>query len=389
MKKFYFAVTLVILALSAAFVGYGIYLNTTSHSHIETMLTSRAVSLSGVRVSYRDLYPELRLDLVHLRSRNLADAITQIDGMIEEIYVSQGQDVEQGRPLCRIVNLDVSLAMSRADADIARAEAAYLLAEGTAERNRRLAAEDAVSRSELETSISQMNAAKAELDAARIARRQIEQQRSFQTVTAPISGTVLVLYRHVGDIVNKGMPVLMIADFSKMYFTALVEDEKLRNIAPIEGNFSFLSDFSGMMIKAFDTAARSSFSEDTAFNVEILSVMPPLSESAPVRRVECRIDNNLKILEFGMYGDIIIRKETPKRALAVPIAAVYDLDGPRVYVSDRDSRLAVRGVITGVHDSGYVEIKEGLEEGDIVIVSGIVGLDIGARVEVNVEENLR
>ena len=390
MKKFYFAVTFVILALSAAFLGYGIYLNTTSDSHIETMLASRAVNLSGIRVSYRDMYPELRLDYhVSLRTRYQADAITQIDGMIEEMYVSQGQDVKQGQPLCKIVNYDVPLNISKADADIARAEATYLQSVSTAERNKRLASEDAISTSELETSISQMKASKAELDATKVARKQIDQQVSFQTVTAPLSGAVLVLYQHTGDFINKGAPVLMIADFSRMYFTALLDDERIKNIAPIEGKFSFRPNFDNAMIKAFDTAARSSYSEDTVFDVEISSVWPPLGENAPTRSMACELDNSLGVFEFGMYTDVIIRKETPKRALAVPKTAVYNMDGPKVYVSDANSRLAARGIITGVYDSEHVEVMEGLEEGDVVITSGIEGLDIGVRIVVNMGDDLR
>ncbi|MCL2009854.1 MAG: efflux RND transporter periplasmic adaptor subunit [Synergistaceae bacterium] len=388
MKKIYFAATFLILVFSAAFIGYGVYLNTTSASYIETMLESRAVSLSGVRVSYRDIYPELRLDYIDLRASMQADVITQIDGEIEELYVTQGQKVEREQPIGRIVNYDVPLSVSRADTDVARAEASYLQAVSTAERNQRLAAEDAVSISELETSISQMKASKAELDAAVIARRQIEQQKGFQVLTAPLPGSVMIVYQQPGNYVGKGVPVAMIADFSKLYFTVLVSDEKIRNIAPFDGNFTVPFDFANMMGKVFDNAAMSSFGHDTAFDVKILSVLPPLDEDALVRSVTCEVDNSLDILEIGMYNDIVVRKGTPKRTPAIPLSVVFDRDGSRVYVSDANSNLAVRGIKTGVHDNEYVEVVEGLDEGDVVILSGVEGLSLGARVDVYVEGDL-
>jgi RND family efflux transporter MFP subunit len=386
LKTFYFATTLIVLLLSAAFLGYGIHLNRTSDSYIETMLASRAVNLSGVKVSYRDLYPELRLDYADLRAGRQADAIARIDGLIEELYVSRGQDVKQGQPLCKIVNNDVRLSISRADTDIATAEASYFQAMSAVERNKRLAAKDAIPASELETSVSQMTAAKAELDAARITREQMEDQRKSLILTAPLSGAVIVAYQQAGNVVVKGAPVVMIADFTKMYSTVLVDDKKIRNLTPIEGGFSLFTDVSNITEKAFDSAAKSSFDENTAFGVQISEIAPPLSESVPVRSLTLEIDNSLGVMEMGMYAGVVIRKNTPKRALAVPLSAIADRDNPSVCVSDAESRLAIRKIKTGVYDADYIEVLEGLEEGDAVIISGIGGLEAGMKVNVDFAE---
>jgi RND family efflux transporter MFP subunit len=386
LKTFYFATAFIILLLAAALLGCGVYLNRTSYSHIETMLASRAVNLSGVKVSYRDLYPEMYLDYIDLRTRRQADAIARIDGLIEELYVSRGQEVEQGQPLCKIVNDEVPLLISRAETDIAKAEASYLHATSVVERNKKLAAEDTATASDLETSVSQMTAAKAELDAARITREQMEDQRKSQTLTAPLSGAVIVVYQEAGNVVDKGAPVVMIADFAKMYSSVLVDDKKIRNLAPFDGKFSLSIDLSNITEKAFDSAAKSSFNEDTAFDVHISEIAPPLSESVPVRSLTFEIDNRLGVMEIGMYTGVVIRKNSPKRALAVPLSAIPDRDNPSVCVSDAESRLAVREIKTGVYDSDYVEVLDGLEEGDVVIVSGIGGLEAGMKVNVDFAE---
>jgi RND family efflux transporter MFP subunit len=385
MKKYYFIITFLILIVSALFIGWGVYLNKTSDSHIETMLAARAVSLSGVKVSYREICPELYLDYIGLRTRNQADAISQIDGLITKMYVSQGQEVKQGQPLCEVVNDNISLQISRADTDVAKAEVAYLQSVNTVGRNQRLAAEDAISTSELETSISQMKASKAELDAAKIAKKQAEQQKGSQTVPAPLSGAVIVVYQQAGNYVSKGSPIVMIADFTRMYFTALVDDTKLSNILSGKGKFSLYTDLGNMTEKALDSAAKSSFSEDTAFDVEISSIAPPLSENVPIRSLTCEIDNRLGVMELGMYTDIIIRDDTPKRVLTVPLNTLLDRENPKVWVSDSGSRLALREIKTGVYDSEYVEVLEGLGEGDIVITSSTSGLEPGVKVDADVQ----
>ena len=386
MKKFYFAVTLVILTFSAFFIGYGMYLNSTSNSYIETMLATRAVSLSGIMVSYRDIYPELYLDNISMRTRNQADVITEIDGLIEELYVSNGQEIEYGQPLCKIVNKDVPLAIAKANTDVARAESAYLQLLNTVERNRRLASADAISMSELEASVSQMKAAKAELDVTQITKKQIEQQMSSQIVISPLSGAVIVLYQNSGNFIAKGTPIAMVADFSKMYFTVMVKDKDISNIVPIVGKFS-LKRRSTVLSTVFSTMPiKSSFNEKTTFNVEISSILPPLSESVPVRSVTCEVDNRLGVMELGMYTDIVIRKNTMKRVLAIPSSVIFEKDGTKVYVCDANSRLAVRDIRIGIYDSEYVEVAEGLEEGDVVITSGVEGLDLGIKIEANVGE---
>jgi RND family efflux transporter MFP subunit len=386
MKKFYFSAILLILTLSASFIGYGVYINKSSDSYIDTMMQSRAVSLTGLEIAYRDLYPEIYLDYIGLRGRNQADVIAQIDGMIEEMYVAQGDEVALGQKLCKIVNNDIPLAISRANTDIAKAEAAYFQAKSNMERNMRLASEDAVSRSELELSVSQAAASKAEYEAAKIAGKQISQQMSSQIVTAPLAGSVILNYQQAGNFVGKGSPIAMIADFDEMYFTIMIQDKKIRNISPIEGGLTLHTDLSNMTEKAFDSPAKAAFSEDTFFNIRISDVSPPQNQEAPVRSMTCAVENPLGVMELGMYTDIVIRKKVPKRVLAVPIGTLTDLEAPRIYVRDDESRLALRDVKTGVYNGEYIEIAEGLEEGDVIITSGVDGLELGIKIDVRIEE---
>ena len=255
------------------------------------------------------------------------------------------------------------------------------------ERNQRLAAEDAIATSELEMSVSQMEAARAELNAARIARRQIEQQRGFQVLTAPLSGGVPIVYVQPGNFVNKGTPVAMVMDFSHLYFNSLIDEVEIQNIAPLDKNFTLRFELMKMVDRAFDAPTKPSFDENTVFSVVISHVSPPLGENATARSITFEVDNHLGIMGFGRFDNVFIRKKTPKRALAIPLSAVFDPDNPRVYVRDADSNLAARGIRMGIHDNEYVEVVEGLDEGDVVILSGVEGLDLGMRIDVYVEED--
>jgi RND family efflux transporter MFP subunit len=386
MKTFFIAAITVVIILSGAFVGYGIYLNRVSGSHIETMMAARAVNVRGIRASSRDIRPEIVLNSVNLQTERAADVIAQIDGSVSEISVVQGQEVKRGQKLCALVNTDIALQISRADIDIAKARAAYAQAKSEADRNKRLAEKDSISKSELETSVARVKAAEAELSVAKIARSQLDQQGRFQTVTSPIDGFVVVIYHQTGSYVTKGAPVAMVADFSKLVTRGQVADEKIKNLSPPDDVFSIRMDTSFLTEKALDMAFKSGFGEEFFINARIRDVSPPMNENAPLRIVTWELDNGLNLLEPGRYTEVTIGRNDLKKTLAVPIGLIGDSKNPSLYVKDSDSRLALTNVETGVYGGGLIEISSGIEEGDVVITSGLEGLEPGVKIDVTLED---
>jgi hypothetical protein len=65
---------------------------------------------------------------------------------------------------------------------------------------------------------------------------------------------------------------------------------------------------------------------------------------------------------------------------------IDDMKNPTLYVKNSNSELALRKVETGVYDRGLVEILDGIEEGDVVITSDVEGLEVGAPIDVELEE---
>ena len=386
MKTFFILAMSLIIALSGAFVGYGIYLNQVSGSHIETMMAARAVNVRGIRASSREVRPEIVLDYVTLQTDWAADVIAQIDGTIREFTVARGQEVKRGDVLCTLVNMDIALQISGANTDIAKAQASYAQAKSEADRNKRLAEKDSISTSELETSVARMKAAEAELSAAKIALDQLNQQKKFQSVTSPLDGFVTVIYHQAGSYIQKGAPVAMIADFSKLVFRGQIPDEKIKNLSPIDDVFLMPMDSSFLTEKALDTAFKSGFDENFVVKARIRDVAPPISENAPLRVVSWELDNDLGLLEPGLYTEVVAGRSDTKTTLAVPMGLIGDGKAASLYVKDSDSRLAVRTVETGVYGRGLIEILNGIEEGDVVITSGVEGLEPGTKIDVTVED---
>jgi RND family efflux transporter MFP subunit len=383
MKKFFFFAIVVIILISASFVAYGIYLNKMSDSHIDTMIAARAVRVNGMRVSYREIHPEIIIQSAGFQAGKTADVVAQIGGTITQFFVTRGQMIKRGQKICSVENPEIVLQIARANTDIAKAEAAYLQVSGEHTRNQRLTEKNAIAKSELESSSARQKAAKAELEAAKIQRRQLDEQRKMQDIISPLEGYAVVVYEQTGAYLSAGSPVLMIGAFDQLVFTVMMQDYLIKNMTPIDDSYSMLLNTDYLTAKGLDISFKSGFEENFTINTKIRSVSPPLSESAPLRNVTMELDNNLALLEPGLYTDVLLQKKKTVRILAMPVIFPTDTKEHEIYVMDSDSRLALRKIKTGLYNSEFVEVKEGLSEGDMVITSGVEGIEIGSRIDVS------
>ncbi|MDR1379570.1 MAG: efflux RND transporter periplasmic adaptor subunit [Synergistaceae bacterium] len=386
MKKFFMGAMAVIIFLSIAFVGYGIYLNQTSDNHIETMMASRVVNVRGIRVSLRNIRPEIVLPRANFQTNRAADVIAPIEGTIDEVAAVQGQAVKRGQQLCTLVNRDIALQISRANTDVAKAQASYAQVRNEADRSKRLAERDAISQNELETATARLKAAEAELEATRIALRQLNQQKRFQTVTSPLDGFLVAFYKETGSYVQRGEPVAMVADFSHLMSRGQVTDAQIKNITPVDDVFLMRMDMSYLTEKALDMAFASGFEENFIIKTRIRNIDPPMSENAPLRIVTWEMENDRALLEPGYYTDVTISRNDMKNTLAVPLMLIKDIKNPSLHARDSNSKLAVRKVETGVYGEGLIEILSGIEEGDVVITSDIEGIGLETQVDVTLED---
>ena len=97
--------------------------------------------------------------------------------------------------------------------------------------------------------------------------------------------------------------------------------------------------------------------------------------------------NDAGILEARSYEDMVLTANQPRYVLSVPVEALdNNYDTGNVYVINSNNELEERHVTVGAVGEKYAEILSGLQEGDIVVVSGIDGLKEGQKVEANMEE---
>ncbi len=303
----------------------------------------------------------------------------RVDGQLDQIGFTEGQDVKAGQLLARIDPRTLQAQLAQARAQRARDAALLANAKGDLKRYATLIAANASTQQEYDTQtalVAQLEAA-LQTDDAQINFAQV--QLSFTTITAPISGRVGARLVDVGNIVRASDTAGLVV---------------INQIDPISVVFTLPADG----FQAINNALKA---RSTPLAVEVL----PATGSTPIGRGSLVLLNNqidtatgtvqLKgrfanpdhALWPGQYVNVRLVLGVKKDALTIPAAAVLrGQKGVYVYAVDADSQTVKNvAVEVGPIQDGIAIIEKGLSAGQRVVVDGQYKLAPGARVSEAVE----
>jgi RND family efflux transporter MFP subunit len=181
---------------------------------------------------------------------------------------------------------------------------------------------------------------------------------SYSTLVAPIDGVVALVTTQEGETVAAGMnspTFVTIIDLAKLEVAAYVDEVDIGRVVIGQGASFTVDSF-----------------PDVDFTGKVTSVYPrAVIQSNVVNYITTlSIDNSEGRLKPDMTATINIVLDERKGVLAVPEKALRSEGGKRVvYVVDGEGSVA-HTVRVGRRGGGYIEILEGLKEGDVVLVNG-------------------
>ena len=388
MKRYFYAGLIIIFLMAFALVGYGAWLNYSDENQIAKRMDSRVVQLTGAKATIRDFQPTIDMDAVRFSSDSMTDAIALVDGRILNWYVGKNDSVRKGDPLISLANESIPLKLQQATSAVRKAEAVLAQAVSSYQRQGRLMAKNATSKEKYEESQAQYLAAQEALREAEAQREQLLVQEGWLTVVSPVDGEVIILYQREGAYIQAGTPIALVGNFDRLTFSINLDDSNARNLKIGDvSTLSFLDRWA--MGKAYDTGYGAGNSGwDQKIYATLKEITPPLSEPADVRRAVWEVDNRTRLLEPMTYRGVEMRTGSSYKCLTVPLGAMFDKARDKVYVVE-DGTIHIRNVKAGTDDDKYVEILEGLSEGDVVVVGNFEGLSEGMRVEITLDEGER
>jgi membrane fusion protein, copper/silver efflux system len=194
------------------------------------------------------------------------------------------------------------------------------------------------------------------LDVPEAAIATIEKSRNVPTSiqwTAPRDGIVLERSAVEGMRVQPGGVLFKIADHSVIWALIDVAERDLGEIS---------------LGQPVTVRARSFPGRDFAGKVDV--IYPEINKETRTARIRVELQNPDLMLLHDMYVDAAIDTGSSEPVLAVPDSAVLDSGSRQAVLVDKgQGRFEPRDVKLGRHGGGYVEIHDGLNEGELVVVS--------------------
>ncbi len=308
-------------------------------------------------VERRDIAHEIRtVGYLDYDQERMVSVTTKFSGFIEKTYVNYiGQPVRKGQPLFEIYS-----------PELVQTEQELLSAMRYA-RSLAEAPQNARARAEALVEAARQRLAFWDITPEQIGRLE-ETGEVFRTlqIVSPASGVVMKRMPGLeGMATRPGMELIHIANLSNLWLTVEIFDSQLPWLDVGSPATVTLSYFPGVTYRG-----------------RVRYIEPEVSETTRTIQLTLDVPNRDRRLRVGMYATVHFEPVTAENAISIPAeAAIRTGERDLVVVALGEGRFAPREVVLGSRGDGFIQVLDGLEEGDEIVTS--------AQFLIDSESNLR
>ncbi len=307
---------------------------------------------------------------------------TKILGQIVAEPIEEGQHVRIGDVLAQIDDRDYQAQLRQAAAvrDLSASNLRLDLAK--AERARHLFGRGVISKDEYETAMNAAEVAQAALQRDTAAVDYAKFEVGQCVITSPINGIVLHKYRELGDTINFGGQIQ--AGGGATDIVQLADTDDMRAEVDINEVDIAKVSLGSPAIVVPDAYA------DRRFEASLVKLYPEADRQKGTVKVEVQFNKpDLKIIKPEMSVKVSFLENQPQATqqlrITVPKGAVRSEEGETYVWTVREGIVQRVGIVRGQETETGIEIKQGLNDGDVVVVSPQANLANGRKVSVGTE----
>lgn len=296
---------------------------------------------------------------------------SRTNGYLQRWYKDIGSQVKKGDLLAEIETPEVDQELAQAKATRQQIEAQLQLARSTAERWANLRRTDSVSQQEADQQASAYTQAQANLAAANANVKRLEQLESFKRIYAPFSGVLTKRNVDVGALINAG---------------STGQNRELFDIAQVDPLRVFVS-----VPQANAASIRRGMPADIElremdgqkFSGKVVRTADVIDPGTRTLLTEIDVPNPKNHLMPGAYAQVHFAVPIQTVRLSVPVnALLFRGEGPRVGVVGSDGKVHLKAISIGRDFGTKVEVLNGLDPNDRIIVNPADSLAEGQQVSV-------
>ena len=359
----------------------------------ETVAGSREASLRTVAV---DVIAKRAINPVewyvgHVEPIQEINVLPQIDGYLEKVNFREGDMVKEGDVLFEIDDERYVAADALARAALARAEGSVKQAEADVDKAerywKRLTTTDerGITQTEKDAAETGLASERAELASAKAAVKEAQAQIAASefnlkhtVIRAPFTGRIGKAFAHVGDYVSPSKGAMAhIVQVNPIRVDFPMTDRKYLALTRLAASRGVkMSEMLRLRLRLADGAVYGPTGRWTFSDNEMSA------DSATVS-IRVEFDNPDETLLPKAYVEVLTDEAAPGSVIAVPKTALaHGAVANGLWILREDGAVSLREVRLGRSDGEFVEIADGVAEGERYVVQGTSKLSDGVKVEV-------
>ena len=304
---------------------------------------------------------------------------TKVLGQIVEEPIEEGQHIKAGDVLARIDDRDYQAQLRQAIAIRDVAKANLHLLQNKADRARYLIKTGAISKDDFETAITAAGVGQAELERDEAAVDYAKFNVNQCVISSPINGIILKKYRELGDTINFGGQIE--AGGGSTDIAQLADTDDMR--AEVDINEA---DIAKVGIGSPVVVVLDSY-PDKQFDAALVKVYPAADRQKGTVKIEVQIARaDLQIIKPEMSVKVsFLEIRSPGKlepVITVPKSAVRHDEGEAYVWTVREGIVRRVSVVCGLTTETGIEVRQGLKDGDSIVITPDVKLVNGGKVSV-------
>src|SRR5882672_5269320 len=315
-----------------------------------------------------------------LEAVNAVEVRPRVSGYLQSVHFKEGAIVRQGDLLFQIDPRPFQAEVDRLKGELSQARAQRSRAQSDFERAERLHNNDGMSAEEYDRRAAVRNEAEARIASTEAALRGAELNLGFTRVTAPITGRVGRAEITEGNLVESGAaqvkPLTTLVSLDPIYVYFDVDEQTYLKYARVtQAHVASSHDLR--------SAAQLGLADEDGFPHagQVSFVDNQVSSSTGTIRLRATFPNKNLALTPGLFARIRLQGGGAHSAcLARDEAVVTDLNQKYVFVLGKNNTLEYRPVKLGPMTEGLRVVRDGLRNGDVIVVSGLQRVRPGAAV---------
>jgi membrane fusion protein, multidrug efflux system len=302
---------------------------------------------------------------------------TQVNGQLMQILYKEGDMVKKGDKLAEIDERPYQAQLTQYEGQLLRDQALLDNARVDQARYETLLKQNAIPEQQLATQIALVKQDEGVVKNDQGLIDAVKVELIYCNITAPITGRIGLRLVDPGNIVQTTdtTGLLVIAQIQPISVIFTIAEDQLPVIYQKQNAGQKLP------VDAFDREMKKLLASGTLTTID-----NEIDQTTGTVKLRATFDNSHNELFPNQFVNARLLQQEKRGVVLVPSAAVQrNSSSTYVYVVNSDSTVTVRQVKVGTSDDNNTEIASGVNEGDVVVLTGVDKLQEGSKVTVTME----